>query len=149
MGFIVTFPKQVVRRFWLFSHFLRTSNSLTPTTYGGISLFPFLSVLHHIRLTSCTEILAFLSFPPYQHIPDSHHVRRNISFPDSLRTPPPIPNKLYGDFRLFSHFLRTNASLTPTTYGGIWLFSHFLRTGTSPAPPHFPQKKLHPKDEAF
>ena len=108
-----TYSKQVVRRFWLFSHFLRTSNSLTSTTYGGISYFPILSVLHYLFQTSCTEILAFLSFPPYQRLTNTHHVRR---------------------FWLFTHFLRTNASLTPTTYGGIWLFTHFLRTHTSPAP---------------
>ena len=85
-----TYLRQVVRRFWLFSHFLRTSASLTPTTYGGIPLFPVLSVLHHLLLTSCTEILAFRSFPPYQHLPVSHYVRR---------------------FWLFTHFLRTSASL--------------------------------------
>ncbi len=117
-----TFSKQVVRRFWLFTHFLRTSTSLAPTTYGGISNSPFLSVLHHLHQTSCTEILAFLSFPPYQHLHNTHHVRRNPSFPNSLRTPPPTPNKLYGGIRLFSHFLRTSTSITPTTYGGIPLF---------------------------
>ena len=77
------------------------------------SLFPVPSVLHHIRLTSCTEILAFLSIPPYPTIYSKQVVRR---------------------FWLFTHFLRTSSSLTPTTYGGIWLFSHFLRTFTSPAP---------------
>ena len=56
------------------------------TTYGGISLFPVFSVLHHLLKTSYTEILAFLSFPPYQYNTYAHHVRRNISFPDSLRT---------------------------------------------------------------
>ncbi len=93
-----TYSRQVVRRFWLFSYFLRTIDSLTPTTYGGIPLFLILSVLHYLHQTSCTEILAFLAFPPYHRLPNTHHVRRNISFPDSLRTPLPTPNKLYGDF---------------------------------------------------
>ena len=93
-----TYIKQVVRRFWLFSHFLRTDTFLTPTTYGGIPLFPVFSVLHHLRQTSCTEILAFLPFPPYHRLTNAHHVRRNIGFPESLRTPPPSSNKLYGDF---------------------------------------------------
>ena len=96
--YATTYIKQVVRRFWLFINFLRTYTSLALTTYGGISLFPDLSVLHHLLKASCTEILAFLSFPPYQHLPDTHHVRRNIGFPGFLRTPPPTQNKLYGDF---------------------------------------------------
>ena len=95
MGFIV---KQVVRRFWLFINFLRTSTSLALTTYGGILDFPVSSVLHHLLKTSCTEILAFHQFPPYQHLTGTHYVRRNPSFPESLRTPLPTLNKLYGDF---------------------------------------------------
>ncbi len=94
-----TFSKQVVRRFWLFTHFLRTSTSLTPTTYGGISYFPVslrtplpipnmlygdfgFSLISSVPAPSWlpprTEILAFHQFPPYEHLPDPHHVRRNI-----------------------------------------------------------------------
>ena len=59
--------------------FLRTSTSLALTMYGGISNFPVLSVLHHLSQTSCTEILAFHSFPPYQYLSGTHHVQRILS----------------------------------------------------------------------
>ena len=87
-----------VRRNISFPDSLRTNSSLGPTTYGGISYFLILSVLHNLHKTSCTEILAFHSFPPYQFFAGSHHVRRNFSFSGFLRTPQLTPNKLYGDF---------------------------------------------------
>ena len=124
------------------------------TTYGGISLFPVFSVLHHLRQTSCTEILAFLHFPPYQYNTYAHHVRRNISFPDSLRTPPPSSNKLYGDFgfspissvptlpwlslrteeSLFSRFSPYSTTYAKQVVRRFWLISHFLRTSSSLTP---------------
>ena len=103
--------------------------------YGGIRISPILSVLHHLSQTSCTEILAFLQFPPYQHIPDSLHVRRNIGFPGFSPYSTTYSKQVVRRFWLFTHFLRTNTSPTPSTYGGILDFPDSLRT-----PPPIPNK---------
>ena len=91
---------------------------------------------------------------PYPHFNDTHHVRRNSSFPDSLRTPPPTPNKLYGDFGfslissvpthprlpprteeyLFSRFSPYSTTYLKQVVRRFWLISHFLRTSSSLTP---------------